>query len=87
MAIRSSHRSIFRLGFFSNRSMVIALAITVLLQLTIIYTPFFNEVFKIQPLTFTELMITIAVSSIVFWVVELEKIFKRRKLKLQQVNT
>jgi Ca2+-transporting ATPase len=87
MAIRSSHRSIFRLGFLSNRSMVIALGITVLLQLTIIYTPFFNEVFKIQPLTLTELMITIAVSSIVFWVVELEKIFKRRNLKLQQVNT
>jgi P-type Ca2+ transporter type 2C len=79
MAIRSSHKSTFTIGLFSNRTMVIALLITVMLQLMIIYTPFFNGIFKTQALTLTELAITAAVSSIIFWVVELEKLVKRKR--------
>lgn len=77
MAIRSSHRSTFTIGLFSNRSMVFAITVTFLLQLMIIYVPFFNDVFKTQPLTLTELAITVAVSSVVFWAVELIKLVKR----------
>lgn len=76
MAIRSSHKSIFKIGVFSNKPMLLALLVTIALQFMIIYTPFFNDIFKTQPLTIKELAITIAVSSIVFWAVELEKIIK-----------
>lgn len=79
MAIRSERKSIFKTGVFSNKPMLVALLVTVTLQLMVIYTPFFNDIFKTQPLTFTELAITIAVSSIVFWVVELEKIVKNKR--------
>lgn len=78
MAIRSSDRSIFRVGFFSNKMMIVALVITVLLQLTIIYTPFFNKVFHTHPLTLKEMMVTVAVSSVAFWAVELVKLFKKK---------
>jgi Ca2+-transporting ATPase len=86
MAIRSDHKSIFRTGIFSNVPMLVALLITVTLQLMVIYTPFFNEIFKTQPLTFKELAITLAVSSIVFWAVEVEKLIKhnRHSSKLHQ---
>jgi Ca2+-transporting ATPase len=77
MAIRSARESVFKIGLFSNKPMLAALILTIGLQLMIIYTPFFNSVFKIQPLTFYELIITIAVSSIVFWAVELEKLIYR----------
>lgn len=80
LAIRSS-QSIFKIGLFSNRTMLGALLITVALQLMIIYTPFFNEIFKTQPLTLYELLITLAVSSIVFWAVEIEKRIKTSQLK------
>jgi P-type Ca2+ transporter type 2C len=79
IGIRSTDRSIFRIGFFSNKSMVIALIVTVLLQLMIIYTPFFNKVFHTQPLTLNEMLITIAISSATFWAVELAKFWTPKK--------
>ncbi len=78
IAIRSANESIFKIGLFSNKPMLFALLITFALQLMIIYTPFFNKIFRTQPLTFYELAITIAASSIVFWAVEIEKLIKRR---------
>ncbi len=45
--------------------MVDALLLTVTLQFIIIYMPFFNEIFKTQPLTFNELLRTLAVSTII----------------------
>ena len=79
MAIRSTQQSTFTIGIFSNKPMIIALILTVILQLIIIYVPFFNDVFKIKPLTLTELGITAAASAIVFWVVELEKFVRRKR--------
>jgi Ca2+-transporting ATPase len=79
MAIRSEGESIFKIGVFSNKPLLGALLLTVALQMMIIYTPFFNDIFKTQPLTIYELVITLAVSSIVFWAVEIEKWIKRNK--------
>ena len=78
MAIRSDRRSLFRIGMFSNKPMLLALAITFSLQLMVIYLPFMNEIFRTHPLTLEELAITLAVSSIVFWAVEVEKMFKKK---------
>jgi Ca2+-transporting ATPase len=76
MAIRSENKSIFRIGVFSNKPMLLTLVITVALQLMIIYTPFFNDIFKTQPLTLWELVITMGLSSITFLAVEIEKVIK-----------
>src|SRR5687768_3166853 len=76
IAIRSETKSIFKIGVLSNKPMLLALFITTALQLMIIYVPFFNDIFKTEPLTFKELMITIAASSIIFWAVEIEKLVK-----------
>jgi Ca2+-transporting ATPase len=81
MAIRSREKSLFSIGVFSNRPLIIALLITVSLQMAIVYITFFNSVFKTTPLTLKELALTIAVSSVVFWAVELEKFIKRRVKK------
>lgn len=81
MAIRSNRQSIFKIGLFSNKPMVLALISTVSLQLLIIYIPFLNPVFKTNPLSLKELCITLAASSIVFWAVELEKLIKSIKNK------
>ncbi|TDE53010.1 cation-translocating P-type ATPase [Flavobacterium sp. GT3P67] len=78
MVIRSSRESIFKIGFFSNKPMLVALLITIVLQFMVIYMPFFNEIFKTQPLSLYELGLTLAVSSIVFWSGEAEKWIKNR---------
>lgn len=79
MVIRSGQYSIFKIGLFSNKPMIGALLLTASLQFMVIYIPFFNEIFKTAPLTLNELLLTLAVSSIVFWAVELEKWIKNRK--------
>lgn len=79
MAIRSN-KSLFNNGiFFSNKAMLFAISLTVMLQMMIIYTPFFNEIFKTKPLNLVELLISLAASSIVFLAVEMEKLIKARK--------
>ncbi|HSN49138.1 MAG TPA: cation transporting ATPase C-terminal domain-containing protein, partial [Flavobacterium sp.] len=60
-------------GVFSNKPLLGALFLTVVLQLILIYSPFFNGVFKTQPLSLYELGITLIVSTVVFWAVEIEK--------------
>ncbi|OOG78470.1 cation-translocating P-type ATPase [Flavobacterium sp. A45] len=82
MAIRSERESVFKIGILSNKPMLGALLLTVILQMLIIYIPFFNTVFKTQPLTVFELVLTIAVSSIVFCAVELEK-WNKRKMEIK----
>lgn len=77
LANRSDKDSIFQIGFFSNRSMVAAVVFTFALQLGVIYLPFMNQLFRTTPLAFSDLAIAIALSTIVFWVVELRKLIGR----------
>lgn len=79
MAIRSETRSLFKLGLFSNKTLLSAVVITVLLQLATIYIPQLNSFFHTAPLTWKEILTAIGVSSISFWAVEIEKMVKRNK--------
>jgi Ca2+-transporting ATPase len=77
LAIRSERQSLFSIGLFSNRHLLGAVVLTLGLQLATIYVPFLNPIFKTQPLTLSELAITLALSSVVFLAVEVEKAVKR----------
>ena len=79
LAIRSRRESIFTQGLLSNKPMLGAVGLTVALHLLIVYVPFFNGVFRTQPLTWAELGIAVAVSSLAFWVVEIQKLISRRR--------
>jgi Ca2+-transporting ATPase len=81
MVSRSEYDYIYRMGVFTNRPLVGAIALTFILQLAIIYVPFLNRVFNTAPLTITELTICIVISGITFHAVELEKVFKNKKRK------
>jgi Ca2+-transporting ATPase len=78
MAIRSEKQSLFKIGVMSNRPMLGAVSLTFVLQLALIYVPFLQNFFQTMALPAMELGITIAVSAVVFWAVELEKWFSRR---------
>jgi Ca2+-transporting ATPase len=81
MAMRSRWASVFSLGLFSNRPMLAAIGVSVACQLLIIYLPFFNKLFNTSPLSWAEMGITIAVSSVVFWAIELQKLIGRQRAK------
>jgi P-type Ca2+ transporter type 2C len=79
LAIRSERESVFTQGFFSNKPLVGAFLLTFALQMATIYVPQLNSIFKTEPLTLNELMFTLALSSVVFFAVEFEKLIKRRR--------
>ncbi len=78
LAIRSERDSTFRIGFWSNPILMATVWFTVALQLTTIYVPALNPVFKTEPLQPDELLLCLAASSVVFFVVEAEKWCVRR---------
>ncbi len=78
LALRSTRDSLFKIGVFSNRLMVYSVLLTFGLQLALIYIPFFQKIFKTQPLTFTELAICLAASTVLFAVIEIYKWVRRR---------
>lgn len=78
-AIRSEKESLFTQGLLTNKPLLGAFLLTFILQMATIYVPFLNPIFKTEPLTVTELLITLGLSSIVFIAVEIEKFFKRKK--------
>ena len=79
LAIRSERESLFSQGIFSNKPLVGAFMLTFVLQMATIYVPQLNIVFKTTPLTFGQLAVTLALSTVVFFAVELEKLVKRRR--------
>jgi Ca2+-transporting ATPase len=77
LAIRSDRESLFSQGLLSNKPLIGAFALTFALQMATIYVPFLNPIFKTEPLTLGELMLTLIVSTVVFFAVEAEKMWKR----------
>ncbi|MGD9822487.1 MAG: cation-translocating P-type ATPase [Aminobacteriaceae bacterium] len=82
LAIRSEKESLFSQGLLSNLPLLGAFLLTVALQMATVYVPFLNPIFKTEPLTLNELGLTLALSSIVFFAVEMEKWIKRRRRAL-----
>ena len=79
LAIRSDRDSLFTIGFWSNKPLLGAVLLTFLLQMAVTYVPFLQEVFKTRALSPLELTIALALSTVVFWGVELEKWWIRRR--------
>ncbi|MBX7173045.1 MAG: calcium-translocating P-type ATPase, PMCA-type [Pyrinomonadaceae bacterium] len=73
LAVRSDRTFLYKQGFFSNLPLLGAVLLTFGLQMAVVYLPFMNNIFKTQPLTVVELIITLAMSAVVFHAVELEK--------------
>ena len=78
LAVRSEHDSLLTQGLLSNRPLLGAVVLTILLQCAVIYLPVSWSIFKTQPLTGGELALCFAVASIVFVAVEIEKWMVRR---------
>jgi Ca2+-transporting ATPase len=77
LAIRSETQALWRLGLLSNRPLLGAVLLTFVLQMATIYVPFLNPIFKTQALTLPELAVCLAAASVVWLVVEIEKLWRR----------
>jgi Ca2+-transporting ATPase len=78
LAIRSEQTSLFSQGLLSNRPLLGAVSLTVLLQLAVVYVPALNAIFKTVPLTAAQLSGAAGAAAAIFAVVEIEKWVRRR---------
>ena len=79
LAIRSETQSLFSIGIFSNKPLIGAVLLALILQFTITYVPFFQPIFKTEALTLNEFILVGAASSVIFFAVEIEKWISRKR--------
>ena len=70
---RSDTHTIFRLGVFRNHWLLIAIAIAILLQLAVIYVPFFQAAFSTVPIGIDKWAIALLAAGSLFAIEEIRK--------------
>jgi Ca2+-transporting ATPase len=78
LVIRNNRDSFFLTGLFQNPALLGAVALTVALQLAVIYLPLLNGLFRTAPLSPQELLICCAAPLVIVVAVEIEKWLVRR---------
>ena len=78
LASRSQERSIFEVGLFSNKFFCIAVGLSIIGQLSVIYFPPLQYIFQTEALALSDLIFLVALSSTVFIVSEIRKHVEQR---------
>ncbi|MCJ8166236.1 HAD-IC family P-type ATPase [Pontibacter sp. E15-1] len=71
--MRTLKQSVFSIGIFSNKYINIAFVVSLSLQLAVIYTPLLSGLFRFHELPLQDLLLLLALSSLVIWVAEVYK--------------
>jgi Ca2+-transporting ATPase len=74
---RSMHDSIFTLGFFTNTKLIWATLISFVLQVSVVYIPALQVIFKTQSLTGFDWILVLVISSFPLLAMELVKLIAR----------
>jgi len=80
MNFRSDH-PITEIGFFTNKKLLLAIASSMLLQLMVVYIPFFGSIFQTTFLSLNDWIKIILVSSSIFFILEGRKYLSRMQRK------
>ncbi|MBU6488374.1 MAG: cation-translocating P-type ATPase [Burkholderiales bacterium] len=80
LAVRSERESLFAQGLTSNLPLLGAIALTIVCQFAAIYVPALNAALRTSPLDPAELAVCMAMSAVVFLLVEGEKYLIRHHL-------
>jgi len=75
---RSERHSIFKVGAFANKYLIVAVVSSILLQIAAIYVPLFQPIFKTEPLSIFDWLVVTLISSTVLIAIEIGKFFANR---------
>ena len=78
---RSEKKSIFKMPFFGNKYLIAGLTVAIILQLVVLYVPFFQQLFSTVPISLTDWIKIAIAGSLVFWAEEIRKYFTSRAKK------
>ena len=87
LATRSGRESLFKIGLFSNKAMLGAVVLTLVLQLAVTYIGPLQDIFHTTGLYACDLTISLLLSSVVFWCVEISKWWRARDRQNETVAT
>jgi Ca2+-transporting ATPase len=76
---RNMKVSLFKIGIFTNKSLIGATLLSFALQMMVIYTPFFQKVFKTVPLGLFDWVLVVVISSFPLWAMEIVKLLRKGK--------
>ncbi|NUO07354.1 MAG: cation-translocating P-type ATPase [Candidatus Brocadia sp.] len=79
---RNARRSLFEIGAFTNKKLLMATALSLTMQLAIIYIPHSKDVFKVVPLGLKDWIIVFGFSSLTFVIMEIFKYSKRERSRI-----
>lgn len=80
LSMRNFNKSIFRIGLFSNKYLIGAIIVGILLQLVVITVPFLSNAFGVHNLSVSEWGIVIGFSLVPLFVNEIIKLFASKKI-------
>ncbi len=83
LSVRSVYQSIFAKGVFANKAIWGAIALTVILQLLLVYVPFLQPIFKTAALPVNAMLAIIIVTAVSVLLIECLKYYKHRKYRPQ----
>ncbi len=75
---RSNTESIFKIGLFTNKQLVLAAIVSFLLQMAAVYVPVMQTIFKTEPLGAVDWFLVVGISSLPLWIVEAVKILNKK---------
>jgi len=78
---RSETKSVFQLGFFSNRWLLLAIVVVLGLQFFVLHNPIMQKIFDTKPILASEWVLIFVVSSSIFFIEETRKWVVRRWFK------
>ena len=76
---RSDKVSLFKLGLFSNKPLILAVASTILLQILVVYMPFLQKPFHTTALNFIDWSLVILLGSTTFIFMEVIKLIENKR--------
>jgi magnesium-transporting ATPase (P-type) len=74
---RSETESIFKLGIFSNKWLILATCFVAFLQLLLLHIPYLQLMFRTTPLNIYQWIFILCISSSIIWIEEIRKLISR----------
>ncbi len=81
---RNAWRSLFELGIFTNKKLLLATGLSLVMQVAIVHIPLFENVFKVTSLGLKDWIIVFGFSSFIFFSMEIIKWCKRKRTNNKQ---
>jgi Ca2+-transporting ATPase len=75
---RSMTESLFKIGVFTNKKLILATGISFLLQMAAVYVPLLQKVFKTEPLGAFDWFLVVIISSFPLWAMEVVKMLNKK---------